>query len=472
VANGLDILAALQGTSAGGVAGLDSLSYRPIETGYGIAAQGVASALPNLVNPYGSNFGNFASVLGGALVSGLLGYQARKATDERNLAQSRALTELLGANVTAERQQALLQESPRLAPVVSQLALQQKLQERSLAQEQAKSMRDAQMEVAKQRAIDMNIPLAEALRPATTTPATQATAAERPMFFGAKGEERLDKIRNTLQSNEMVKELEQVQTNIQSLTPAIFDETGISGVEFVFKAAKGLDPRSTVREGEFDTIAGSAGLAAQMNNYLSKAKGQGGLSLQQRSEIVDLVKREYNARVAQVQKRADAAVDRASRQLGIEKGDVERQDRLKQDLLGGLSLESADEIINKTATIPGVKLPGDFDISGRLTEIKDRTLNPEEFLANLRSQYGIEQQAQAAAAQQAQAAAAQQAPAEPKPLSDIAAKVEATRNDPSKAFLVDFQQKRISELLAKDRANLTAEERAEWLGILKFFGVR
>lgn len=461
MANGLDILAALQGTSAGGVAGLDSLSYRPIETGYGIAAQGVASALPNLVNPYGSNFGNFASVLGGALVSGLLGYQARKAADERNLAQSRALTELLGANVTAERQQALLQESPRLAPVVSQLALQQKLQERSLAQEQAKSMRDAQMEVAKQRAIDMNIPLDEALRPATTT---QATAAERPMFFGAKGEERLDKIRNTLQSNEMVKELEQVQTNIQSLVPATFDETGISGVEFVFKAAKGLDPRSTVREGEFDTLAGSAGLAAQMNNYLSKAKGEGGLSLQQRSEIVDLVKREYNARVAQVQKRADAAVDRASRQLGVEKEDVERRDRLKKDLLGGLSLESGDALINKSAVIPGVKLPGDFDISGRLTEIKNRTLNPEEFLSSLRTQYGIEQQAQAAAAQQA--------PAEPKPLSDIAARVEATRNNPSKAFLVGFQQKRLSELLAKDRANLTAEERAELLGILKFFGVR
>jgi hypothetical protein len=461
VANGLDILAALQGTSAGGVAGLDSLSYRPIETGYGIAAQGVASALPNLVNPYGSNFGNFASVLGGALVSGLLGYQARKAADERNLAQSRALTELLGANVTAERQQALLQESPRLAPVVSQLALQQKMQERSLAQEQAKSMRDAQMEVAKQRAIDMNIPLDEALRPATTT---QATAAERPMFFGAKGEERLDKIRGTLQSNEMVKELEQVQTNIQSLVPATFDETGISGVEFVFKAAKGLDPRSTVREGEFDTLAGSAGLAAQMNNYLSKAKGEGGLSLQQRSEIVDLVKREYNARVAQVQKRADAAVDRASRQLGVEKEDVERRDRLKKDLLGGLSLESGDALINKSAVIPGVKLPGDFDISGRLTEIKNRTLNPEEFLSSLRTQYGIEQQAQAAAAQQA--------PAEPKPLSDIAARVEATRNNPSKAFLVGFQQKRLSELLAKDRANLTAEERAELLGILKFFGVR
>jgi len=465
VANGLDILAALQGTQGGvgSLGSLQGLQYRPVETGYGIAAQGVASALPNLVNPYGSNFGNFASVLGGALVSGLLGYQARKAADERNLAQSRALTELLGANVTAERQQALLQESPRLAPVVSQLALQQKLQERSLAQEQAKAMRDAQMEVAKQRAIDMNIPLSEALGTATGTPATQVAAVERPMFFGAKGEERLDKIRGTLQSNEMVKELEQVQTNIQSLVPATFDETGISGVEFVFKAAKGLDPRSTVREGEFDTLAGSAGLAAQMNNYLSKAKGQGGLSLQQRAEIVDLVKREYNARVAQVQKRANAAVERASRQLGVGKEDVERRDRLKKDLLGGLSLESADEIINKTASIPGIKLPGDFDISSKLTEIKNKTIDPTEFLSSLRTQYGIEQQAQAAAAQQA--------PAEPKPLSDIAARVEATRNDPGKAYLVDFQQKRLSELY-KRKANLTAEERAEAQGILKFFGVR
>lgn len=461
MANGLDLLAALQGTQggAGSLGSLQGLQYRPVETGYGIAAQGVASALPNLVNPYGSNFGNFASVLGGALVSGLLGYQARKATDERNLAQSRALTELLGSGVTAERREALLQESPRLAPVMSQIALQQKLQERSLAQEQAKAMRDAQMEVAKQRAIDMNIPLDEALRPATTT---QATAAERPMFFGAKGEERLDKIRNTLQSNEMVKELEQVQTNIQSLTPAIFDETGISGVEFVFKAAKGLDPRSTVREGEFDTIAGSAGLAAQMNNYLSKAKGQGGLSLQQRSEIVDLVKREYNARVAQVQKRADAAVDRASRQLGIEKGDVERQDRLKQDLLGGLSLESADEIINKTATIPGVKLPGDFDISGRLTEIKDRTLNPEEFLANLRSQFGEQQPAPTPRTPEEQA----------QQRSVIEQKILDAQNDPGRAPMVEFNQKRLEELLAKGRNNLTVDERNEAQSILRFFGVR
>ena len=70
MADGLDLLSAMF-----------AQDYRPIEDPYGIAAQGVASALPYAVNPYCSTAGNFATVLGGALVSGLLGYQARKRTD-------------------------------------------------------------------------------------------------------------------------------------------------------------------------------------------------------------------------------------------------------------------------------------------------------------------------------------------------------------------------------------------------------
>ena len=202
-----------------------------------------------------------------------------------------------------------------------------------------------------------------------------------------------------------------------------------------------------------------------MNNYLNKAKGQGGLSLAQRAEIMDLVKREYNARVAQVQKRANAAVDRASRQLGITAKDTDKRELLRKDLLAGLSLESGDALLNKSLTIPGVQLPGDFDIAGKLNDIKDRKLNGEEFLSSLRAQYSIEEETPTATTQQA--------PAEPKPLGEIAQKIEAARNDPSKAFLVDFQQKQLSELLAKKRkGNLTEEEQRKALGILKFFEVR
>jgi len=57
---------------------LAGLQYTPLDTGYGIGAQGVAQALPTLVNPYASPLQNLGVTLGGALVASLLGYQAQK----------------------------------------------------------------------------------------------------------------------------------------------------------------------------------------------------------------------------------------------------------------------------------------------------------------------------------------------------------------------------------------------------------
>jgi len=457
MADGLDLLSAMF-----------AQDYRPIEDPYGIAAQGVASALPYAVNPYGSTAGNFATVLGGALVSGLLGYQARKRTDERNVLQSRALMEALTQGVTPERRQELIEQSPRLAKPLAMIELQSAQRAREQAAAQQKMMQESRFRVGEAIAIDRGIPIESALamgsaQPATGIMAAQATPSERPVYFGAKGEERLDKIRGTLQSNQIVKDLEEVQTNLQSLAPAVFDETGLSGVEFVMKAAKSMDPRSTVRGEEFATLEGSAGLKQTMQNYLNKAKGEGGLSLQQRAEIMDLVKREYNARVAQVQKRANAAVDRASRQLGIRKEDAEKIDLLRKDLLAGLSLESGDALINKTAAIPGVKLPGDFDISGKLTEIKNRTLNADQFLANLRSQYGIEQTTQQQPVQPAQPVR------EPAFYEKAIDKIE---KDPTMVGQLDMNERRLKTLMSKGEANWTPQEKAEVVALLKFFGVK
>jgi hypothetical protein len=453
MADGLDLLSAMF-----------AQDYRPIEDPYGIAAQGVASALPYAVNPYGSTAGNFATVLGGALVSGLLGYQARK----RNVLQSRALMEALTQGVTPERRQELIEQSPRLAKPLAMLELQSAQRAREQAAAQQKMMQEYKYKSALQKQEDLGIPFTKALaieegRPAEGASTAQAATSERPVYFGAKGEERLDKIRGTLQSNQIVKDLEEVQTNIQSLAPAVFDETGLSGVEFVMKAAKSMDPRSTVRGEEFATLEGSAGVKQTMSNYYRKAMGEGGLSLQQRAEIMDLVKREYNARVAQVQKRANAAVDRASRQLGIRKEDAEKVDLLRKDLLAGLSLESGDALINKTAAIPGVKLPGDFDISGKLTEIKNRTLNADQFLANLRSQYGIEQTTQQ---QQAQ-------PAQPVRESAFYEKaIDKIEKDPTKVGQLNMNERRLKTLMSKGEANWTLQEKAEVVALLKFFGVK
>lgn len=57
---------------------LGGLQFTPLDTGWGIGAQGVAQALPSLVNPYASPMQNLGVTLGGALIASLLGYQARK----------------------------------------------------------------------------------------------------------------------------------------------------------------------------------------------------------------------------------------------------------------------------------------------------------------------------------------------------------------------------------------------------------
>lgn len=466
MANGLDILAALQGTQggAGSLGSLSNLQYRPVETGYGIAAQGVASALPSLVNPYGSNFGNFASVLGGALVSGLLGYQARKAADERNLAQSRALTELLGANVTAERQQALLQESPRLAPVMSQLALQRTLQERSAAQEQAKALREYQMKSALQKTEDLNIPFSQALamEKAPATPATQQP--EEVSFLGTKAETTIDGKRKNFQSKPIFNAVAVSEETIKRLAPAVFNEQAMTSRDFIVGAVQIIEPGMAVREGDEAAVKAAAGAVNLAQNKIRNVfDGKGELSLKDRAQIMDIVERAYNSRLETFDKQVEAAaVDTAK---SINQRDPAIIEDLRKRLKGGLGNESYDKIVNRLTTVPGAKPPEDFDYAKTIREIAARKTTGDEVISNLRAQYGIEEPAQAAAAQQA--------PAEPKPLSDIAARVEATRNDPGKAYLVDFQQKRLSELLAKNkRVNLTAEERAEAQGILKFFGVR
>lgn len=464
MANGLDILAALQGTQggAGSVGSLQNLQYRPVETGYGIAAQGVASALPSLVNPYGSNFGNFASVLGGALVSGLLGYQARKAADERNLAQSRALTELLGANVTAERQQALLQESPRLAPVMSQLALQQKLQERSIAQEQAKAMREYQMKSALQKTEDLKIPFAEALA-MEKAPAPAAQQPEEVSFLGTKAETTIDAKRRNFQSKPIFNAVAVSEETIKRLAPAVFNEQAMTSRDFIVGAVQIIEPGLAVREGDEAAVKAAAGAVNLAQNKIRNVfDGKGELSLKDRAQIMDIVERAYNSRLETFDKQVEAAAGDTAK--SINQRDPAIIEDLRKRLKGGLGNESYDRIVNRLTTVPGAKPPEDFDFAKTIREIAARKTTGDEVIANLRAQYGIEQQAQAAAAQQASA--------EPKPLGEIAQRVEAARNDPGKAFLVDFQQKRLSELLAKGRANLTAEEQREAQGILKFFGVR
>jgi hypothetical protein len=64
---------------------LAGLQFTPAENEYGLVTQGLASALPSLINPYGSVGTNLGITLGGTLLTSLLGYQARKEASANTL---------------------------------------------------------------------------------------------------------------------------------------------------------------------------------------------------------------------------------------------------------------------------------------------------------------------------------------------------------------------------------------------------
>jgi len=82
---------------------LQGLNVAPAETPWGMGATTLAKSLPNLVNPYSSPGTNLATVLGGTLLSSLLGYQASRQATEQSLQLGRLGAELQGYQTPKER---------------------------------------------------------------------------------------------------------------------------------------------------------------------------------------------------------------------------------------------------------------------------------------------------------------------------------------------------------------------------------
>jgi len=81
---------------------LSGLRITGAENPYGMSLIALNQAAPNLYNPYGKPAGNFGIALGQALLSGLLGYQARKQATEESLQATDLASQLL-AKPAAER---------------------------------------------------------------------------------------------------------------------------------------------------------------------------------------------------------------------------------------------------------------------------------------------------------------------------------------------------------------------------------
>lgn len=133
------------------LAALGGLNVSPLQTPYGMGAQALAGALPSLYNPYSNVGTNIGVTLGGALIAGLLGYEARKQATEASLAANQYATQMLGK--PAEERLALIQNLPE--DLTARQQVQQGLlglNTQLLAQQQGLDLLGGQ-EVAKQKAL-------------------------------------------------------------------------------------------------------------------------------------------------------------------------------------------------------------------------------------------------------------------------------------------------------------------------------
>lgn len=169
---------------------LAGISYDPYETGYGLSQQVLASSLPNLMNPYQSTGTNLGIALGGALLTGLLGYQARQSAAEQSLQANRLALQLMGAPSAAQRLD-IIETAPdtimqgKLLGLNTRLAAQQAAMQQLVAQEVAKRQGLAEFELGPtgtklfEREID-KVRQETAIRAAALRSAAGAGAAGEP----------------------------------------------------------------------------------------------------------------------------------------------------------------------------------------------------------------------------------------------------------------------------------------------------
>jgi len=135
------------------------IGFSPRENIYGQIGGTIASALPQLVRPYASSSSNIATVLGGSLLAGLLGYQARKEAAEQNELLMPALTNIVGARTRADLDTAITDLptdiSGRLAPIaLRQLGTIQEREQKTadlIAEEERRTRRFKEEEEIKQQ---------------------------------------------------------------------------------------------------------------------------------------------------------------------------------------------------------------------------------------------------------------------------------------------------------------------------------
>jgi len=122
---------------------LSGLNYSPMDNNWALGAQAVGAGLPTLYNQYQGAGTNFGIAFGGALLQGLLGFQARRQAAEDSIAANQLGLKLLQATTPEARLQ-IAQSAPdaemqsRLLGLNTQLQTQSQLTDQLINQEMLK----------------------------------------------------------------------------------------------------------------------------------------------------------------------------------------------------------------------------------------------------------------------------------------------------------------------------------------------
>lgn len=362
-------------------ASLYSSRYAPIDTGWGLAAQGVSAGLPGLVNPYGNPFSNFATVLGGALVSGLLGYQARQQSDERNVLQSALLTEALKPDLTGERRKEILGLDPRLSRVLTNVDLSRAMADIETQKTRASEEAKARVEVQKQIDIERGVPYGTTKASELMTPAA-TTATGAPAFMGKQAETEIEKIQKTFSTRPEFKNYSYTTDVLKRLSQGVMKTDAVSDVDFAKGAIQAIEPGLATQQGEVDAITLSPSLPEQIRASLGNAiEGKGKLTPKTRAQILSIVEGAYKAQSETYNQQYDFYKNEA-----IAK--TKRPD-LADDIERRISdlgrPKPYEQVVNQWFKVPGYDL-GDLDADKVIKALATDQITPDLLYRSLEQQ--------------------------------------------------------------------------------------
>lgn len=283
-----------------------ALPMRPVDTVYGQLSNNVVQNIPNLINPYGSNWEAAGIGLGSVLTSALLGYQARKEAQQENSLMQPLLTQALQAK-SPEAIDAILSQpgAGRMTDLGTQLKLSilqnqaaaeakkgeflQALQLKAMDQDYMpkalegliapesigaftpKDRKD--LEMARQRAqIDEE----------AKNPARQAEQA-------ARNNEKVNTIQNELRSDKLAQMFEQSRADLETAKQLAASDSATATLQLKKIAERIVNPSNMVTLQELKNYDQIQSIKNQLEGWFNQKGGLSNLDPETRKELVRVI---------------------------------------------------------------------------------------------------------------------------------------------------------------------------------------